>query len=962
MLKRKEKKEKEDFMRVKKKEVYTLATLALLTLSLVFTNFSAPIDMSSQVEGAPQQSVLQYLHSEEPIETLHLDLEEAPATITMWGGYYYAYPWSTFWYTETHQYHLTSWNDNGDGGFSPSDQIDMTDDLGDVYWYHVDAITIQMALTRKDMPQPPAIIEYTGPYPMLSPETTIWNEIFPFPGNMYHLSGWMDNGDNALSASDQISMWNMQTGEPSEWHIDQVIVYLDLTQKWSPPGPITNPITTYWHELYPVYCRRYHLSSWRDNGDKKLSASDQIDMENLLTGKIEWYHVDRVTITMFLSPKEVPGLQIAVEYTRSNEEFPWTNPITTLWHEVYPQFSNKYHLSSWTDNEDGILSPSDQIDLTNPKAGQTTWWHVDRITIDIILRRKIANPISLYWRELIPVYYRRKHIIAWRDTGQVEGMLSPGDIITTVDEQGKTDPNLNVDEMTVTLVVTDKQTEATKYLEFEGGFNHMYDALTNPITTYWHEIYPMFSNRYHLYSWEDNGDEIISASDQIVMVDMKTGAFVQYHVDSISYGIKVTRTPVTRHLHSMDTLEPIHMDRVDESIVPIHLDAVAGIIDLTNPKTTYWHELYPNYSNEYHLSSWEDNGDQILSASDQIDMTDELENVYWYHVERVTLTIFLTRKDIPQPPIAIEYMGPYEPRIYQPISTLWHEIFPQYSNVYHIASWEDQGDLYLSPSDQIDMKNLETSELSWWHVDRIATDIILTKKCTPYPKTTYWHELYPNWSNYYHLSSWIDNGDGTLSASDQIDMTNQDTQEITWYHVERVTTTIFLTEKPLGPTEIAMELMYPETLSFTNPTTTEWHEIYPVYCRRYHLTSWEDNGDGILSPSDQIDMTDEGGIVHWYHVDRISKDIILRRKMVDPITTYWHELYPEYSNEYHIHSWEDNGDRELSPSDQIDLLNIHEEITWYHVDDVTITLYVYKKEVGPGIYICLLYTSDAADE
>ncbi|NIP66995.1 hypothetical protein GWN63_04175, partial [Candidatus Bathyarchaeota archaeon] len=102
------------------------------------------------------------------------------------------------------------------------------------------------------------------------------------------------------------------------------------------------------------------------------------------------------------------------------------------------------------------------------------------------------------------------------------------------------------------------------------------------------------------------------------------------------------------------------------------------------------------------------------------------------------------------------------------------------------------------------------------------------------------------------------------------------------------------------------------------PWETPWHELYPEFCLNWLLTSWEDNGDGVLSPNDQIDVTDEFGNITWYHVDRVTwtlnvtdefgKEMFIEFKgppgtsdpIGSPIYTYWHEVHPSYSNTYHI--------------------------------------------------------------
>lgn len=68
----------------------------------------------------------------------------------------------------------------------------------------------------------------------------------------------------------------------------------------------------------------------------------------------------------------------------------------------------------------------------------------------------------------------------------------------------------------------------------------------------------------------------------------------------------------------------------------------------------------------------------------------------------------------------------------------------------------------------------------------------------------------------------------------------------------------------------------PFEFPYEHPITTEWVEQYPDFGARWHLSSWEDNAppeppNGILDPSDQIDMTptDPPGPIQWFHVEQI---------------------------------------------------------------------------------------------
>ncbi|GMV36218.1 MAG: hypothetical protein AMXMBFR61_07260 [Fimbriimonadales bacterium] len=154
---------------------------------------------------------------------------------------------------------------------------------------------------------------------------------------------------------------------------------LDSRENLDPRFPITQPVSTWWHELWPNYSNVYHLSSWYDNGDGYLSESDIIDITDA-TGVVSWWHVDLVTITIWLTPKQGGPGGIGDFMGDGNLHDIMYNPVSSWW-EWIPPGSGGFHLSSWFDNGDGYLSESDQIDIF--ENGQVSYWHVDRVTTNI---------------------------------------------------------------------------------------------------------------------------------------------------------------------------------------------------------------------------------------------------------------------------------------------------------------------------------------------------------------------------------------------------------------------------------------------------------------------------------------------------------------------------------------------------------------------------------------------------
>jgi hypothetical protein len=137
---------------------------------------------------------------------------------------------------------------------------------------------------------------------------------------------------------------------------------------------------------------------------------------------------------------------------------------------------------------------------------------------------------------------------------------------------------------------------------------------------------------------------------------------------------------------SLDPLDP-----------PYPFDPLNGVMH-TDQLSINLRELYPNYCDEYTLTSWYDNnGDYLLSPCDVIDITDAAGGVTYWHVEEVTITIAVN--DVPEAPVGmyLDYVGdrPIDevlmnpaPQV-PPIECEWHEIWPIFCQNYTLVYWED---------------------------------------------------------------------------------------------------------------------------------------------------------------------------------------------------------------------------------------------------------------------------------
>jgi len=96
--------------------------------------------------------------------------------------------------------------------------------------------------------------------------------------------------------------------------------------------------------------------------------------------------------------------------------------------------------------------------------------------------------------------------------------------------------------------------------------------------------------------------------------------------------------------------------------------------------------------------------------------------------------------------------------------------------------------------------------------------------------------------------------------------------------VEEVTITLFLRHYETGqPMYIEYEGGYNLSI-LKNPLGTQWHEIYPVFCREYELVEWHPPS-GELDFCYEILLRDkETELYSNWHVEEVAVDIIVTMK------------------------------------------------------------------------------------
>jgi hypothetical protein len=316
-------------------------------------------------------------------------------------------PICTWWHEVYPEYctwrHITSWEDIGYPyeQLSPGDQIDMTDEYGNVTWYFVDRVTLTINVTlgpdfREWMKIELKTLEFEEMYNALKhPNNTRWHEIYPHYCNVYQLIWWdpmnqtMENCNGVLDVCDYIFLENQTGGEILYCHVEDICYDLILNEK------ITDPTCTYWHELYPECCvYDYHIEDWEDTGEpfKLLSPSDHVTMSVTPTGYTDRYHVNDITLTLNLTILDwmgpaPPDPRIYLEFTGDYPDmyYPKIYPWDTEWLEVCPIFGEVYYITDWWDNCNGVLSFCDYLELYSPNLMQYLYCHIEEVAVDMIV-------------------------------------------------------------------------------------------------------------------------------------------------------------------------------------------------------------------------------------------------------------------------------------------------------------------------------------------------------------------------------------------------------------------------------------------------------------------------------------------------------------------------------------------------------------------------------------------------
>jgi len=932
-------------MNIDKNKVFTLFALTLLIASLVFVNYNVrPIQSKIPVtrylhKEEPLLPV--HLHKEEPLQPVHIHpVGTFDPTKPLNSTWHELYP------QHCNYYNLSSWKDtDNSSSLTPSDQIDLTNfDTGEVTWYHLDRVTwtifIEELVEPPKEPPPPLYAELemppgVVPTPIKDPICTHWHVVHPNYSRRFHIWSWNDTGEPyfEFSPSDEIDVQydDEEPGIIHWYHVMELTTDLILTKKC-----LYNPVCSQWHELSPNFSQYYHLSDWEDTDeDHKLSPSDQIDLhvdwpkfhhDNALSGySVSTAPNTNTTLWTYNTSAAVASSPAIVDgklYIGSNVTLFALNAQTgvSIWNytTAAPIMSSPavYYGKVYFLSVDGIIHAVDAATgalVWSVSIGAGPWhWsspavHAGRVFIgdsngwihclnafngafiwSTFVGGKPNSPIAVANNKVFsgthnvantasPTLVALNELtgaIIWTynyhlSVPGIAGMVNMNGA-TVVDGDG--DGNLEVYFGICAWNITTGAKvvgEAIALWESNGALKWRYTFL-NVIGAGtdgpgWSTSTPAVHG----------GKVFIGSDDQnIYALNAATGAKIWNYTTKAA----VWSSPAVAD-------GKVFVGSLDHTLYALNENTGALIWSYNTSKSRIWPSPAVACGKVFVGS---DNGNVYAFGSEE-------PAVQSYHVDRVTLTILLKEWYVSEPIqlyAELVFAGPLDVMyraIMNPLSTRWHVVYPAryHSRRFNITSWGDNGDGVLSFCDIITVLYDGEVQPRWYHVEEIACDIILTKKCFYEPVCTQWHELYPSFSNRYHLSDWEDTDlNDMLSRSDQINLTNKVTGDVMEYHVDNVTLTMNITEIGVpAPPRLFAEFKGPFRMFFEpimNAVCTDWHVVYPPqnFSKTFHVWAWIDNGDGVLSFCDEIDVLYEDEKKRSYHVEELACDIVVTEKVV----------------------------------------------------------------------------------
>jgi len=143
----------------------------------------------------------------------------------------------------------------------------------------------------------------------------------------------------------------------------------------------------------------------------------------------------------------------------------------------------------------------------------------------------------------------------------------------------------------------------------------------------------------------------------------------------------------------------------------------------------------------------------------------------------------------------------------------------------------------------------------------------------------------------------------------------------------------------------SLELLVPALRDDVPPDCSSWRELYPMHGAIVHQDGYVDDGDGAISACDHITLDGQeyhielvGPTYHLVQPGTRQEAYMEPRVPTDgrnPMCEIWHEVYPDWCNEWHVDGWEDDGSGDVSVCDWVFINGI-----MWHIEEIGLNIYV----------------------
>ena len=389
---------------------------------------------------------------------------------------------------------------------------------------------------------------------------------------------------------------------------------------------------------------------------------------------------------------------------------------------------------------------------------------------------------------------------------------------------------------------------------------------------------------------------------------------------------------------------PVYLDKPLTFTGTYVFDSVGGLIDISAPIGTDWFQLTPGFGTNvpHAVTGWDDNGDGVLSPSDQIILQGTDGFYYDYHIDKITGTLNVTQLVFGYPdPAPLTYSalamdGPTRssspwakpwgtgasgtglgnPNMHEPFSVgavvfavNYFEVQPQIGSPYNLTEGVDfvilpDGTIDLLHGLDVDVVNefvgtMPAVDLGWPALVNIASGIESVYLVMPNGTSRYANHVgvgldpssgnefwYDDWYPY-EIESWWASGyyAGPWVWPDGTDIYCN-------YTAASFIEISYLAAPDPNPRYIEFNGTYADFLaSLTDPTGSTYDEVYPFSLNDYEIIGFDDDDtSGGLTVGDVIHDNATGDV--WsYYVHDITTDITVSRKPFictdDPADPYY---------------------------------------------------------------------------